>query len=105
MSQPRYESATKGTVVRSPGRYRYATIPNMPALHIRNLDDAVIAVLKARAARNHRSLQGEVRKLLEEAAAGRPAGRRGRRRLQLRGVSVGRVRSYSRDVIYGDDDR
>lgn len=76
----------------------------MPALHIRNLDDAVIAVLKARAARNHRSLQGEVRKLLE-AAADRPAGRRARRRLRLRVVSVGRAPSYSRDVIYEDDDR
>ena len=89
---------------RLPGRYRYATLPYMPALHIRNIDDAVIAVLKARAARNHRSLQGEVRKLLE-AAADRPPGRRGRRRLRLRVVSVGRVPSYSRDVIYEDDDR
>jgi plasmid stability protein len=76
----------------------------MPALHIRNLDDAVIAVLKARAARNHRSLQGEVRKLLE-AAANRPAARRARRRLRLRLVSVGRVPSYSRDVIYEGEDR
>jgi plasmid stability protein len=77
----------------------------MLALHIRNVDDAVIAVLKARAARNRRSLQGEVRKLLEAAAAEPPSGRRGRRRLRLRVVSVGRVPSYSRDVIYENDDR
>lgn len=77
----------------------------MPALHIRNVDDAVIAALKARAVRNRRSLQGEVRKLLEAAAADRPSRRRGKRRLQLRVVSVGRVPSYSRAVIYGDGDR
>ncbi len=76
----------------------------MPALHIRNLDDAVIAALKARASRNRRSLQGEVRQLLE-AAVDRSSGRRGRRRLRLRVVNVGRVPSYSRDVIYGDGDR
>ncbi len=77
----------------------------MPALYIRNLDDAVIAALKARAVRNRRSLQGEVRKLLEAAAADRPSRGPGRRRLRLRGVSVGRVPSYSRAVIYGDGDR
>jgi plasmid stability protein len=77
----------------------------MPALHIRNLDDAVIAALKARAARNRRSLQGEVRKLLEAATAERPSRGRGGRRLSLRVVSVGRVPSYSRAVIYEDGDR
>jgi plasmid stability protein len=78
---------------------------HMPALHIRNLDDAVIAALKARAVRNGRSLQGEARRLLEAAAADRPSRRQGGRRLRLRVVSVGRVPSYSRAVIYGDDDR
>jgi hypothetical protein len=75
----------------------------MPALHIRNVDDAVIAGLKARAARNQRSLQGEVRSLLEAAAAAdQPTRGSGKRRLRLRTVRVGRNVVYSRDVIYGD---
>lgn len=78
----------------------------MPALHIRNIDDAVIAGLKARAARNHRSLQGEVRSLLEAATgADRSRGTSGRIRLRLRTVRVGRPVSYSRDVIYDDRGR
>jgi plasmid stability protein len=77
----------------------------MPALHVRNLDDALIAALKERARRNHRSLQGEVRSILEAAATGeRPAGMRVRRRLSLRTVSVGQAPSFSRDVIYENDD-
>ena len=78
----------------------------MPALHIRNLDDAIIADLKARAARHHRSLQGEVTSILE-AAVGRKrrAASGGGRRLRLRTVRVGHRASYSRDVIYDDGDR
>ena len=78
----------------------------MPALHIRSVDDAVIADLKARAARNHRSLQGEVKSILE-AAVGRKrqAAAGSGRRLRLRTVRVGHRTSYSRDVIYGDGDR
>lgn len=74
----------------------------MPALHVRDLDDAVLAALKERAARNRRSLQGEVRIILEDAA-GRSARAPIRRRLRLRTVSVGRPRAYTRDVIYEDD--
>ena len=35
---------------------------------VRGLDDALVARLKDRARQNHRSLQGEVRAILEEAA-------------------------------------
>lgn len=78
----------------------------MPALHIRDLDDAVIDALKARAARHHRSLQGELKTILEQAAqeAERDGGKR-RRKLRLRTVSVGGPRSFSRDEIYEDDGR
>jgi hypothetical protein len=77
----------------------------MAALHVRHLDDAVVAALKERAARNNRSLEGEVRTILEQAAAVGPAGRGGgpQRRLRLRTVRVGRPRAYTRDVIYEDD--
>jgi plasmid stability protein len=41
----------------------------MAQILVRGLDDAPVARLKDRARQNHRSLQGEVRTLLEEAAA------------------------------------
>jgi antitoxin FitA len=41
----------------------------MAQLLVRNLDDAVVARLKDRARENHRSLQGEVKAILEDAAA------------------------------------
>jgi plasmid stability protein len=40
----------------------------MAQMTVRNLDDKVYAALKARAKRNHRSLEAEVRALLEQAA-------------------------------------
>ena len=43
----------------------------MGVLTIRNVDDDVIAALKARARANHRSLEGELRYLLERSAAPR----------------------------------
>lgn len=45
----------------------------MGVLTIRNVDDDVIAALKARARANHRSLEGELRYLLERSATPRPA--------------------------------
>jgi len=77
----------------------------VPALHIRNVDDAVIKELKARAARNHRSLEGEVRSILEAAVATPSVDAKPRRRLRLRTVSIDTPVVYSRDVIYEDDDR
>ena len=76
----------------------------MPAIHVRDVDDAVIAALKARARRNNRSLQGEVRRLLEAAVAGNRTLRGAARRpLRLRTVRVGRPGTFSREIIYGDD--
>lgn len=42
----------------------------MATLTIRNLEDQVVGALKARARRNHRSLEAEVRELLRDAAIG-----------------------------------
>ena len=42
----------------------------MATLTIRNLEDQVVWALKARARRNHRSLEAEVRELLRDAAIG-----------------------------------
>ena len=41
----------------------------MAQILVRDLDEALVARLKERARQNHRSLQGEVRAILEEAAA------------------------------------
>lgn len=76
----------------------------MPALHVRDLDDAVIDALKERAAANRRSLQGELKSILEGAAQMSAKGTR-RRKLRLKTVSVGGRRSFSRDEIYEDDGR
>lgn len=40
----------------------------MPAIHIRDLSRATLESLKARARRNDRSLQAELKSILEEAA-------------------------------------
>jgi plasmid stability protein len=71
------------------------------ALHVREIDDAVVDALKARAARNQRSLQGEVRHILEEAAleAATSRSRRARRKLRIRTVALGGP-VYSRETIY-----
>ncbi len=45
----------------------------MGVVTIRNVDDDVIAALKARARANHRSLEGELRYLLERSATPRSA--------------------------------
>jgi plasmid stability protein len=42
----------------------------MATLTIRNLEDDVVGALKARARRNHRSLEAEVREVLRDAAVG-----------------------------------
>ncbi|MGH6899758.1 MAG: FitA-like ribbon-helix-helix domain-containing protein [Geminicoccaceae bacterium] len=42
----------------------------MATLTIRNLEDDVVGALKARARRNHRSLEAEVRELLRDVAVG-----------------------------------
>jgi plasmid stability protein len=77
----------------------------MAALHIRDLDDSVVSRLKERAARHNRSLQREVKTILEKAVAP-PTGRRaGRTKLKLHTVHIASGATYSRDEIYGDEGR
>jgi plasmid stability protein len=72
----------------------------MAAIHVREVDDAVIEALKARAARNQRSLQGEIRHILEQSVAAERAARgRARGKLRIRKVAVGGP-VYTRDTIY-----
>jgi plasmid stability protein len=69
----------------------------MAAVHIRDIDDAVLAALKERAASNNRSLQGELLSILTAAVADRP------RRLPLKTVRVGGPAVLSRDDLYDDE--
>ena len=45
----------------------------MPALNVRNIPEATLARLRTRAARGHRSLNGEILAIFEEASGGAPA--------------------------------
>ena len=45
----------------------------MPALHVRNVPEETIALLKQRAARHGRSLEAELREVLATAASAPPA--------------------------------
>ena len=76
----------------------------MPGIHVRDLTDDTMQALKRRARAHHRSVQGEVRAILVEAArASPPAG--GYPPIRLKHVAVGSGRPWTRDDIYGDDDR
>ncbi len=77
----------------------------MPALHIRRIDDAVVAALKQRAARNHRSLEAELRCILRDVAFGDAASTSGRRTLRLTTVDVNPASDFSRADLYDDADR
>ena len=77
----------------------------MAQILIRGLDDEVVAILKARAKSNHRSLQGEVKALIEDRV--RP-GRADLVRDELRKLraSLGKKRlSNSAALIRADRER
>ncbi len=76
----------------------------MPALHIREVDDATLQRLKLRAKANHRSLQGEVKAILEEASLPKQKTSTARRPLRLPHVAVGAQVTYNREEIYGGED-
>ncbi|MFO7780402.1 MAG: hypothetical protein R6W94_02110 [Spirochaetia bacterium] len=71
----------------------------MKSLHIRDVDEATLARLRRLAALHHRSLQGEVRALLEEAARRAPEVGDDAS-LPITTVSVGVEGSLRREDIY-----
>ncbi|HJX64944.1 MAG TPA: plasmid stability protein [Polyangia bacterium] len=79
----------------------------MASLLIRNLDDAAVARLKARARRNNRSLQGEVKSILESEArtAKTRPGQPGHRELKIHIVNIPTRATWSRSEIYDDNGR
>ncbi len=77
----------------------------MKALHIRDLPLDVVEALKRRAARHHRSLQGELKSILCAIASDEPA-EEGvpPLRLNLSDTRDGTTQ-WRREEIYGDDGR
>lgn len=76
----------------------------MPAIHIREVPEDVIEILKKRAARNHRSLQKELRHILDAVVRNEPPVEQlPPIRLHLsKAVTKG---TWSRDDIYDDEGR
>ncbi|TVQ22601.1 MAG: plasmid stabilization protein [Spirochaetaceae bacterium] len=76
----------------------------MRSLHIRDVGEPVLERLRRLAALHHRSLQGEVRAILEEASRRAPCDGEGDG-LDLVTVETGRDDAWSREALYGDDAR
>ena len=76
----------------------------MPALHVRNVPEEVVAALKRRAAAGRRSLQMELILILEEAAEQAPP-REPLPPIQLTYSHAAPDSDWGRDEIYGDDGR
>ncbi|RKX33592.1 MAG: hypothetical protein DRP71_09865 [Verrucomicrobia bacterium] len=78
----------------------------MKSLHIRDLHEDTLSGLKRRAVRHRRSLQKEVKLLLEEAAQMLPDDAAPEADLKLHIVHSGnQSSSWRREAIYGDDGR
>lgn len=77
----------------------------MKSLHIRELPEETLFALKRRAERHHRSLQKEIRVLLQEAAHMQAPEESGPPELRLRTVSTCGTANWDREGIYGDDAR
>ena len=73
----------------------------MPAIHIRDVSKGTLDRLKARARRNDRSLQAELKTILEEAAAEDWTATR-HLAAKLRKRLAGRTHSDSADLIASD---
>jgi plasmid stability protein len=74
----------------------------MAAIQVRNVDASVLRALKKRAARHHRSLEGEVRQILTDATTAIEVAPPPRS-ITLVTVRTGNSRPFSRDDL-GDGD-
>ena len=79
--------------------YHYNT--SMKSLHIRDISEETLERLKQRAAMHHRSLQGEIHRLLEEAVKIPLPG--DEIDFQLNTVGVGGDHLWNREEIYADE--
>ena len=76
----------------------------MVSTHIRDIPPATLASLKRMARSHHRSLQGELRVILDRAALLAPPDE-DTRTLDLVTVRTGHATSWNRDEIYGPEGR
>ena len=76
----------------------------MSSIHIRDVHPATLDALKRLARSHHRSLQGELRVILDRAALLAPPDENART-LDLVTVSTGHDTSWNRDEIYGPEGR
>lgn len=76
----------------------------MPGLHIRELSEETLRALQRRAQAHHRSMQGEIHAILEDAARSAPP-EEGYAPLTLHHVEVGGAQPWTREELYGDDER
>ena len=76
----------------------------MPALHVRNVPEPLVAALRERAERNGRSVQQEILRILEAAAA-QPIEGESRTPIRLVTVKTSGKSSWRREDIYGDEGR
>lgn len=77
---------------------------DVPALHIRDVSEETVAALKRRAALHGRSVQQELRDILDRAAA-EPVHAVLPRRLELSTVTTGREETFDRSTFYGEGER
>ncbi len=75
----------------------------MKSIHIRDIEPEVLAALKRLAQSHHRSLQGELRAILEREA--RLAPKAANDEFSLHTVASGTTGTWSRDDIYDDQGR
>jgi plasmid stability protein len=76
----------------------------MPSIHIRDLPQKTLEALRRRAQAHHRSVQGELRAILDEAARAAPPPA-GHPPVRLHQVEVGGDQRWTREELYGDDGR
>ena len=76
----------------------------MPGIHVRDLPEETVQALKRRAKAHHRSVQGEVRAILSEAARASPPDE-GYQPIRLNHVDIGNEETWTREEIYDDGGR
>lgn len=76
----------------------------MPAVHVREVPEDVLAALKRRARRHDRSLQGELRQILAAIAEEEPA-TEPLPPLELEMSPAAGKSTWRREEIYGEDGR
>lgn len=76
----------------------------MPAVHVRNVPEAVLAALRERAERHGRSMQQELLAILEQAAT-EPARAPAPEPIRLVKVRTPGRSGFRREEIYGDEGR